>query len=65
MEPCSEVSMVLQTVWLRDWTSEFMPVALKNTIGTRGVDKPVEPAADPAADPAANESKQKNEEPKS
>ncbi len=61
MEPCSEVSMVLQTVWLRDWTSEFMPVALKNTIGTLGVDKPVEPAAEPAA----KESKQNNEEPKS
>ena len=65
MEPCSEVSMVLQTVWLRDWTSEFMPVALKNTIGTLGVEKPVEPAAEPAVEPAAKESKQNNEEPKS
>lgn len=41
-DPCSEVSMTLQSIWLREWTTLKMPVELKNKIGTRGVEIPVE-----------------------
>jgi hypothetical protein len=38
-EPCSEVTMSLQTVWLRDWTTLNMPHGVKKALGTRGVEK--------------------------
>ena len=60
-EPCSEISLVLQTIWLREWTTEFMPLGVKNKIGTRGVEKP--PVAE--AQPDAGETKTSSEAAKS
>jgi hypothetical protein len=60
-EPCSEVSMVLQTIWLREWTTFYMPLGMKNKIGTRGIEKP--PAAE--AGPDAGEAKSTSETTKS
>jgi hypothetical protein len=45
--PVSNVSMTLETIWLRDWTAQFMPDDLKRTLGvpvtTPGVGQPTEP----------------------
>ena len=60
-EPCSEVSMVLQTIWLREWTTFYMPLGMKNKLGTRGIEKP--PAAE--AGPDAGEAKSTSETTKS
>ena len=60
-EPCSEVSMVLQTIWLREWTTFYMPLGMKNKLGTRGIEKP--PAAE--AGPGAGEAKSTSETTKS
>jgi hypothetical protein len=39
--------MTLETIWLRDWTAQFMPDDLKRTLGvpvtTPGVGQPTEP----------------------
>ncbi|MSR34609.1 MAG: hypothetical protein EXS12_07430 [Phycisphaerales bacterium] len=40
-DPCSEVTMILQSIWMREWTTLKMPVNLKNLIGTRGVEIPM------------------------
>ncbi|MCE9618661.1 MAG: hypothetical protein K8R92_01980 [Planctomycetes bacterium] len=60
-EPCSEVSMTLQTVWLRDWTTVSMPAGVKKVLGTRGIEKP----ATDATEPAATDGKPPAEAPKS
>jgi hypothetical protein len=41
-QPCSEVTLALQSVWLRDWTTERMPVALLKTINSAGKPQPAE-----------------------
>jgi hypothetical protein len=50
-QPCSELTLDLQSVWLRDWTTERMPVALLKTIKSAGKPKPE--AASSEAAPAA------------
>jgi hypothetical protein len=32
-EPVSLVTLTVETIWLREWTSEFMPVELKQALG--------------------------------
>jgi hypothetical protein len=32
-EPVSNVFMTLETIWLRDWTTQFMPDDLKSSLG--------------------------------
>ena len=51
-QPCSELRLTLQSVWLRDWTTERMPVALLKTIKSAGKPKPEAPAEGSAAAPA-------------
>lgn len=47
--PVSEVSMTLETIWLRDWTAQFMPDDLKKSLGI-----PVSaPSAAPPSEPPA------------
>lgn len=50
-QPCSEVTLKLQSVWLRDWTTESMPKGMMTAIKTAG--KPAPPEAGAAAAPAA------------
>jgi len=50
-QPCSEVTLKLQSVWLRDWTTESMPKGMMAAIKTAG--KPAPPEAGAAAAPAA------------
>jgi hypothetical protein len=49
-EPVCTVTMRLETVWLREWTKQFMPPATRTPLGI-----PADPAtpSDPAASPAA------------
>ncbi len=49
--PCSEVTLKLQSVWLRDWTTERMPKRMMSAIKTAG--KPAPPEAEAPAAPAA------------
>jgi len=49
-KPCSEVTLRLQSVWLRDWTTERMPKAMMTAIKTAG--KPAPPEAQAPAVPA-------------
>ncbi|MSR19003.1 MAG: hypothetical protein EXS00_07560 [Phycisphaerales bacterium] len=35
--PVSQVRLLLETIWLREWTAQFMPDALRNRLGTSGV----------------------------
>jgi len=35
--PCSELRLVLETVWLREWTGDFMPADLRDALGIRSV----------------------------
>ena len=50
-QPCSEVTLKLQSVWLRDWTTESMPKGMMAAIKTAG--KPAPPEAGASAAPAA------------
>ena len=50
-QPCSEVTLKLQSVWLRDWTTESMPKGMMTAIKTAG--KPAPPEAGASAAPAA------------
>jgi hypothetical protein len=50
-QPCSELTVDLQSVWLRDWTTERMPVALLKSIKSAGKPKPEAAPSDAA--PAA------------
>lgn len=47
--PVSEVSMTVETIWLRDWTTQFMPDDLKRGLGipvaAPGAAQPGEPPA--------------------
>lgn len=51
-QPCSDLRLTLQSVWLRDWTTERMPVALLKTIKSAGKPKPEAPADGAPAAPA-------------
>jgi hypothetical protein len=51
-EPCSELTLTLQSVWLRDWTTERMPLALLKTIKSAGKPKPEGGAEGASAAPA-------------
>lgn len=51
-QPCSDLRLTLQSVWLRDWTTERMPVALLKTIKSAGKPKPEAPAEGAPAAPA-------------
>ena len=48
-QPCSELRLTVQSVWLREWTTERMPVALLKTIKSAGKPKPEAPAEGAAA----------------
>ncbi|MCE2874231.1 MAG: hypothetical protein LW625_01125 [Planctomycetaceae bacterium] len=50
-QPCSEVTLKLQSVWLRDWTTESMPKGMMAAIKTAG--KPAPPEAGASEAPAA------------
>ena len=50
-QPCSEVTLKLQSVWLRDWTTESMPKGMMTAIKTAG--KPAPPEAGASEAPAA------------
>lgn len=50
-QPCSEVTLKLQSVWLRDWTTESMPKRMMAAIKTAG--KPAPPEAGASEAPAA------------
>ena len=56
-EPCSQISMTLQTIWFRDWTTKLMPSDLKKQLGTRGFEIPATEATETktAETPANNE----------
>ena len=41
----AEVTLTLETVWLRDWTAEFMPRAVKEALGVPVKEEP--PGEDP------------------
>ena len=60
-EPCCQISMTLQTIWFRDWTTKLMPSDLKKQLGTRGVEIP----ASEATVPKTSETPANNEAPKS
>ena len=49
-QPCSEVTLKLQSVWLRDWTTEGMPKGMMAAIKTAG--KPAPPEAGAPEAPA-------------
>ena len=51
-QPCSELTLTLQSVWLRDWTTERMPVALLKTIKSAGKPKTEGTAESAPAAPA-------------
>ncbi|MFZ4723015.1 MAG: hypothetical protein ACOYMI_07675 [Phycisphaerales bacterium] len=51
-QPCSDLRLTLQSVWLRDWTTERMPVALLKTIKSAGKPKPEAPTDGAPAAPA-------------
>ena len=44
-EPVCSVTMTLETVWLREWTTPFMPPATRTALG-------IAPEAAPASDSA-------------
>lgn len=48
--PCSEIELSLKSVWLREWTTERMPVAMLKAIKSAGKPKP---EGGDAANPAA------------
>jgi len=50
-KPCSQVTLRLQSVWLRDWTVVNMPKGMMAAIKTAG--KPAAIQADPSAPPPA------------
>ncbi len=52
-QPCSEVELTLKSVWLRDWTTERMPVAMLKAIKSAGKPKPESTEPADAAKPAA------------
>ena len=60
-EPCSQISMTLQTIWFRDWTTKLMPSDLKKQLGTRGFEIP----ATEATEAKTSETPENNEVPKS
>jgi hypothetical protein len=33
IEPVSEVTATIETVWFREWTAEFMPAVLRTALG--------------------------------
>ncbi len=55
-EPCSQLNLVLETVWLRAWTCGMMPDAVRTRLGascggsTGGDAGPVDPSADGSGD---------------
>lgn len=46
-EPVSTVTAVIETIWLREWTAEHMPAAVRTALGI--AEKAPEAAAEPAA----------------
>jgi len=45
-EPITELTLMIETVWLREWTTPFMPLELKQAL------RIPDPQADPAATPS-------------
>ena len=60
-EACCQITMTVQTIWLREWTTKKMPKDLKKLLWTQGVatPKPV------IAEPNANENPETTEAPQS
>jgi len=50
VEPVSDVRMVLETVWLREWTAPFMPRSVRDAlgVGAAAASVPASPAQAPA-----------------
>jgi hypothetical protein len=47
-QPCSDVTLTLQSIWFREWVTERMPAPMRKALNTAGP-APKEPAADTAA----------------
>ncbi len=43
-QPVSEVKATIETVWLREWTAEFMPAVVRTALGIQSATPPTEPA---------------------
>jgi hypothetical protein len=46
VQPVSEVTATLETVWFRDWTSVLMPAAVRTALGIQSATPGSEPASD-------------------
>lgn len=52
-QPCSEVTLTLQSVWFREWVTERMPAAMRKALNTAGPAPKEPPAGEPPPAEAA------------
>jgi hypothetical protein len=36
IQPCSDVTLTLQSIWFREWVTERMPSSMRRTLNTAG-----------------------------